>query len=538
MSPVKKLFLLGLLFSLLSFLPLSASEFDTEFDFENKTSPRLNSIPSSIIEDFLVNDDTGSADQSYPTIAVNSSGNFTISWQDDRNGNLDIYLQRYDSSGAPLGPNIKVNDDTGSRWQEFPAVSANGGGDLVLTWNDTREAGWDIYAQRYNSSGIPLDSNFKVNRTGFSWRWFPAIALDESGNFVIVWNDDLNTNYNDDIYAQRYDSEGIPSGANFKVNDDTGISYQLYSAITLDGSGGFIITWTDLRNGDPDVYAQRYDFAGTSLGSNFRVNDDDGSVYVYQGMSAIASDALGNFIITWVDDRNGNDDIFAQRYTSAGALIGSNFQVNDDTGKSGQGNPAIAIEASGNAIITWNDSRNGNYDVYAQRFNSSGSKMGTNFLVNNSQSRIYGQILPTVAATSSNIYFAWEDDRRGKGWDIYAKVVDWNWTKVGEDENVAIPNSFELSQNYPNPFNPTTTIPFQVGGSRFVVHSPIHTTLKIYNILGQLVRTLVNEEKTSGTYNVIWDGKDDSGKEVSSGIYFYQLKTEDYTFTKKMVLLR
>jgi flagellar hook assembly protein FlgD len=71
-----------------------------------------------------------------------------------------------------------------------------------------------------------------------------------------------------------------------------------------------------------------------------------------------------------------------------------------------------------------------------------------------------------------------------------------------------------------------------------MAHSPIRTTLKVYNILGQLVRTLVDEEKTPGNYDVVWDGKDDSGKEVSSGIYFYQLKTSDYTHTKKMVLLK
>jgi hypothetical protein len=101
-----------------------------------------------------------------------------------------------------------------------------------------------------------------------------------------------------------------------------------------------------------------------------------------------------------------------------------------------------------------------------------------------------------------------------------------------------IPERFTLSQNYPNPFNPTTTIPFTVYGSPFMVHSPIHTTLKIYNILGQLVRTLVDEDKLPGRYNIIWDGKDNSGKEVGSGIYFYQLRTKEYTNTKKMVLLR
>jgi len=110
-------------------------------------------------------------------------------------------------------------------------------------------------------------------------------------------------------------------------------------------------------------------------------------------------------------------------------------------------------------------------------------------------------------------------------------------TKVGE-EFVSIPEGFSLGHNYPNPFNPSTTIPFTVYGSQFIVHSPIRTTLKIYNILGQLVRTLVNEDKLPGHYKILWDGRDGKGKEVSSGIYFYQLKADDYKDTKKMVLLR
>jgi hypothetical protein len=111
---------------------------------------------------------------------------------------------------------------------------------------------------------------------------------------------------------------------------------------------------------------------------------------------------------------------------------------------------------------------------------------------------------------------------------------------LGVEDNPSpnVPWRFTLAQNYPNPFNPATSIPYQVGGSQFMVHGPSHTSLKIYNILGQLVRTLVDEEKAPGNYKVIWDGKDNSGKEVGSGIYFYQLKTEEYTATRKMVLLR
>jgi len=122
---------------------------------------------------------------------------------------------------------------------------------------------------------------------------------------------------------------------------------------------------------------------------------------------------------------------------------------------------------------------------------------------------------------------------------LHKILAEFGYSPTGvKEEDVSLPESYSLSANYPNPFNPATTIPFQVGGSQFMVNRPIHTSLKIYNILGQLVRTLVDEEKVPGNYKVIWDGKDNSGKEVGSGIYFYQLRTEEYTATKKMVLLR
>ena len=97
-----------------------------------------------------------------------------------------------------------------------------------------------------------------------------------------------------------------------------------------------------------------------------------------------------------------------------------------------------------------------------------------------------------------------------------------------------LPRAYALMQNYPNPFNPSTDIRYQIPD----VRSHNHTTLKIYNVLGQEMRTLVNEPKEPGYYTVTWDGKDESGDEVSSGIYFYRLFTGQFQQTKRMVLLK
>jgi flagellar hook assembly protein FlgD len=88
-----------------------------------------------------------------------------------------------------------------------------------------------------------------------------------------------------------------------------------------------------------------------------------------------------------------------------------------------------------------------------------------------------------------------------------------------------------LSQNYPNPFNPATSIEFSLGRSGY-------TSLKVYNILGQEVKTIVNGQWTAGFHRVTWDGKDHRGLAVSSGIYFYRLQSNGIIETKKMLLMK
>jgi hypothetical protein len=94
-----------------------------------------------------------------------------------------------------------------------------------------------------------------------------------------------------------------------------------------------------------------------------------------------------------------------------------------------------------------------------------------------------------------------------------------------------LPEQFSLSQNYPNPFNPETTIDYVSGSSQRI-------TITVYNPLGQKVRLLMNEVKAPGTYRISWDGTDDNGKPVASGVYFYQLVSGKFTNTKKMIVLR
>lgn len=98
-----------------------------------------------------------------------------------------------------------------------------------------------------------------------------------------------------------------------------------------------------------------------------------------------------------------------------------------------------------------------------------------------------------------------------------------------------IPAAFQLAQNYPNPFNPSTTIQYAVPEKK---DDAVPISIRIYNLTGELVRTLVDEEKTPGRYEVVWDGRNDLGESVASGIYLYQMTVGEFRTTHKMTLLK
>ena len=100
-----------------------------------------------------------------------------------------------------------------------------------------------------------------------------------------------------------------------------------------------------------------------------------------------------------------------------------------------------------------------------------------------------------------------------------------------DDAGEVLPDSYSLEQNYPNPFNPSTTIEYSLPEQADV-------EISIYNLIGQRVSTIVDEEKPSGSYSVTWDGTDDNGKPVATGIYFYRLKAGSIQETRKMMLLK
>lgn len=135
-----------------------------------------------------------------------------------------------------------------------------------------------------------------------------------------------------------------------------------------------------------------------------------------------------------------------------------------------------------------------------------------------------------AAMTETQTYGRYPD---GGAWRLLSPITrgtsNNTATSVGASQDM--PTSFALLQNYPNPFNPSTAIAFEIPKRE-------HVKLSVYNTMGQLVRTLMNTERPAGSHTVLWNGKDNQGREVASGVYFYELVTGSFSKTAKMLLVR
>lgn len=144
-------------------------------------------------------------------------------------------------------------------------------------------------------------------------------------------------------------------------------------------------------------------------------------------------------------------------------------------------------------------------------------------------------VFPDGSVLTTPLNFDGKDIAKLSATDGMAKeLLDEAFRQMGLEKSPSLPKAFSLSQNRPNPFNPSTTISYSIPDN-----SPeIIVKMSVYNIRGQLVRTLVDDSQGPGSFTVNWDGTDNTGRKISSGVYFYRLVAGDFISTRKMVVLK
>jgi hypothetical protein len=204
----------------------------------------------------------------------------------------------------------------------------------------------------------------------------------------------------------------IPAGSEFQVNTYT-TGFQGPAAVVRDGNG-FVVAWNAYGG---DVLAQRFDSLGTRLGTEFQVNDPAYGA----SLPAMAAGGAGGFVVVWTNyGRDGSSQgLFARRFDSLGTAIGSEFQVNTYT-QNRQYQPAIAPEGSGGFAVVWSstDQDGSGRGVFGQRLDSLGAVVGSEFQVNTYTTGI--QDYPAVGGDGTGFVVAW----RGSDGDIFAQRFD------------------------------------------------------------------------------------------------------------------
>lgn len=159
--------------------------------------------------------------------------------------------------------------------------------------------------------------------------------------------------------------------SDYRVNDDSGNASQLASATAMADDGSYVITWYDERNDKSDIFAQRYEAAGTRIAANFQVTDISSSKSHYYPMEPnIAFDLNRNFIIAW-DDFRSSADIYAQQYQNSDIPISSNFKAHDSLSLHGFSS-TVTMNGAGAFALTWVD----NSASYVRRFDQEGQRLG------------------------------------------------------------------------------------------------------------------------------------------------------------------
>ena len=376
-------------------------------DYDNVMGSRI-STAGVVLDTLGITISSAPNDQYEPAVSFGGS-NYFVAWEDSRSGTSeDIYGARVNTSGTVLDPaGILISTATGS--QHCPDVTF-GGNYYFVVWDDWRSGiDQDIYGARVNQAGTLLDpTGIAISTAGDAQR-YPAITFNGT-NYFAVWSDWRDEG---DIYGARISTAGI-------VLDPTGIEICTTSVAEKDlpsvvfGDVNYFVVWSDFRF-DVDIYGARVNSSGTIL-------DPAGILVTMQSNNQwnpqVAFDGT-NYLVVWEDNRTGSSDIYGARVSPTGVILNPiGFPIS--TAPNDQYSPEV-IFGGGNYFVVWQDSRNGNTDIYGTRVNSSGTVLDLSGIPISTAIDDQGSI--QLVFGGNNYFVVWSDYRSGSGFDIYGARV-------------------------------------------------------------------------------------------------------------------
>jgi len=319
--------------------------------------------------EFQVNTTT-SGEQRDPRIAPLGSG-FVVVWTDYNGDGSGVRVagQIFDRTGKKVGGEIQVNTYT-TGGQRDPAVASDGKGKFVVVWEDM-VTGQDgdksgVFGQRFDSSGAKVGQEFQANTYTTGYQFQPAVGMNAKGEFVVVWNSPGQDLSGFGMFGQKFDASGTKIGPEFQANSNT-LGPQYHASVGIDRGGRFVVSWTSSDLYGDGIFAQRFTSAVAKVGPEFRVNTTD---FNDQREQSLAMQPAGDFLVVWMSvmQASSHHDIYGQRFNISGEKVGGEFLVNSVT-TGWQVGPHAAVDSSGGFTVIWDDfpDDRSSYSVAGQR---------------------------------------------------------------------------------------------------------------------------------------------------------------------------
>ena len=411
-------------------------------------------------------------------VAMDNDGDFAVVWTSygqDAAAGAGVYLRLYDRDDNPLTGEILVNTTTAGD-QHNATVAMDADGEFVVVWqSDSQDPDESsgIYARRYDSVGNPLSGEFRVNVNTTDDQFSPAVAMNSSGDFVIVWGTASQAySLSNDIHGQRFNYKGHRIGSEFLVNDTNlpGVGGQeVNPAIAMDDDGNFVVSWDQVTaqvNGavtDSQIMAKMFDPAGVALGPEFVADTGAGTgggdIYRTARNPQLAMVDQGGFIVVWESygpDDNGPDSfgVFFQEFDNTGTAV-ADGQVNygeTDTDLAlaefvgHQVNPSVAVDANGDFAVVFNGvgatadsldptnpelfSEADEDGVFVRHYDTTDTAIDMQSRVNRTQTGI--QQFPTIVMQPDGDYLVvWAGAGAGDRHGVFARRYDETTDSVG-----------------------------------------------------------------------------------------------------------
>jgi photosystem II stability/assembly factor-like uncharacterized protein len=332
----------------------------------------------------------------------------------------------------PGDPDVNVPVVVANESQQDVHLCPDGAGGAIAVWEDYRSGNADVYVQRLSEGGDTLWAATGVAAcTESHAQWDPVVCPDGGNGAIVAWRDNRPTTGG--IYAQRIDKDGNALWTTNGVVLAAVTNDQEDPRITTDGAGGAIVTWVDERDGPSDVYAQRVSANGSVLwttnGVPVAAIPDD------QYDAIIATDGAGGAFVAWADSRA--EGYYIQRLDQEGKALWAANGISIVTHSAVKDDPDMVPDGAGGVVLAFEDRRGADPDIYAQRMDKDGTRIWgtTGVLVN---AAIDSQGNPRLIADGTGGAIVVFDDRNAFDEQVYAQRIAANGDSLWPIAGVAL----------------------------------------------------------------------------------------------------